>query len=73
MAAHQRLAGRLTMRVDIGDIRLFVEVCGPKLVAAERGLSVRTTIVMLHGGPAWDQRTLLSDLGPLGDVAQLIC
>lgn len=60
------------MRVPVNGIRLFVEVVGRRL--AEQGAETveRPTLVCLHGGPAWDHRTLLADLAPLEDRAQLL-
>ena len=60
------------MRVNVGDVRLFVEVLGRKIDDHLGWQVERPTLVLLHGGPAWDHTTLLSDLAPLADVAQLV-
>lgn len=60
------------MRIPVGDITLFVEVLGRKLADVDGETIERPTIVCLHGGPAWDHRTLLADLAPLADRAQLV-
>lgn len=60
------------MRVPVGDAALFVEVLGRKLAEAGGETIERPTIVCLHGGPAWDHRTLLADLAPLAEHAQLV-
>jgi pimeloyl-ACP methyl ester carboxylesterase len=60
------------MQVQAGDIRLFVEIVGTKLHAAGQQIAERPTIVFLHGGPAWDHRTLLPDFAALSDCAQLV-
>lgn len=60
------------MRVNIGDVRLFVEVVGKKLRAEGGVLTEKPSVVFIHGGPAFDHRTLLPDYEPLQDVAQLI-
>ena len=60
------------MRVPVGDANLFVEVLGRKLTEVQGETVERPTIVCLHGGPAWDHRTLLADLAPLAEHAQLV-
>lgn len=42
------------MRVDIGDIRLFVDVLGPAIVAHGWEWRTRPTLVLIHGGPGFD-------------------
>lgn len=60
------------MRVCVGDVSLFVEVVGTKLEVAAETVVERPTVVLLHGGPAWDHLTLLPEFSALSDVAQLI-
>lgn len=60
------------MRVNIGEVRLFVEIVGKKLRAEDGMLAEKPSVVFIHGGPAFDHRTLLSDYEPLQDVAQLV-
>ncbi|WBX84177.1 alpha/beta fold hydrolase [Sphingosinicella microcystinivorans] len=60
------------MRVDIGELRLFVEILGEKLAVRDGQVVEKPTIVFVHGGPAWDHLTLRVDLESLADVAQLV-
>lgn len=60
------------MRVNVGEIRLFVEIVGQKLRVEAGVLSEKPSVVFIHGGPAFDHRTLLADYAPLQDVAQLV-
>lgn len=60
------------MRVNIGEVRLFVEIVGKRLRAEDGRLAEKPSVVFIHGGPAFDHRTLLSDYEPLQDVAQLV-
>jgi proline iminopeptidase len=60
------------MFVDVGCQRLFVEVIGAKLAIHDCEVRERPTVVLAHGGPAWDHLTLRVDFEPLEDVAQLV-
>jgi pimeloyl-ACP methyl ester carboxylesterase len=60
------------MRVNVGELRLFVEAVNAKLEIRDGKVVEKPTIVFLHGGPAWDHLTLRADLDSLADVAQLI-
>ncbi|HYI75387.1 MAG TPA: alpha/beta fold hydrolase [Gaiellaceae bacterium] len=60
------------MRVRVGDVRLHVEVEGPGLVADGPTLRERPTILLLHGGPGFDQSSLRWSFEPLSDTAQLV-
>ena len=42
------------MRIQVGDVRLFFDVDGPKLVAAGPWMRERPTVVLLHPGPGFD-------------------
>jgi len=42
------------MRVRVGDIRLYVEVLGPKLVQDGWNWRSRPTLILIHGGPGFD-------------------
>jgi pimeloyl-ACP methyl ester carboxylesterase len=42
------------MRVQVGGLRLFFDVDGPKLVAAGPWMRERPTVVLLHPGPGFD-------------------
>jgi pimeloyl-ACP methyl ester carboxylesterase len=60
------------VRVDIGGIRLFVEILGPEWVLAGDELRRRPTIVALHGGPGLDGTKLRHQAARLADVAQVV-
>lgn len=59
------------MRADIGGVRLFFDVLGPR-PDADRGPDHRLTVICLHGGPGFDHSTLRPGLDRLGDVARLV-
>jgi hypothetical protein len=42
------------MLISVGDVRLFVDVDGAKLVPEGMSMRERPTIVMVHGGPGFD-------------------
>lgn len=42
------------MRIDIGDVRLFVDVDGKGLVPEGPSMVERPTVLLLHGGPGLD-------------------
>jgi pimeloyl-ACP methyl ester carboxylesterase len=48
------------MLVSVGDVRLFVDVDGAKLVPDGKSMRERPTIVMVHGGPGADHTTTRS-------------
>lgn len=52
------------MRVRIGDVRLFFDVEGPKLVPEGPWMRERPTIVLLHPGPGFDHTLFKLQLGP---------
>lgn len=60
------------MRVTVGDIALFVETVGTKLRIEDGTVVEKPTIVLVHGGPAWDHMLMLPDFGVLSDMAQLV-
>jgi pimeloyl-ACP methyl ester carboxylesterase len=60
------------VRVQVGDVKLFVEVVGQKLAIEGDEVVERPTMVMVHGGPNWDHLTLLPEHRALADVAQLV-
>jgi pimeloyl-ACP methyl ester carboxylesterase len=61
------------VRVAVGDVRLYFDVDGAKLVPAGPWMVERPTVVLLHPGPGFDH-TLYKDLvGPLlAEVAQVV-
>jgi proline iminopeptidase len=60
------------MRTTIGDTELYFDVEGPQLVPAGDGLRERPTVLVLHGGPGFDQGYLRPGLAPLAADAQLV-
>jgi proline iminopeptidase len=60
------------MRITVNHTGLYVDVEGPELAVAGDELQQRPTIVVLHGGPGFDQGYLRPGLGPLADVAQVV-
>jgi pimeloyl-ACP methyl ester carboxylesterase len=63
------------MRVHIGNgVRLFVDVDGFGLVAADAGTTMRErpTVIAVHGGPGFDHVGPKLALGPLSDIAQVV-
>jgi proline iminopeptidase len=60
------------MRVSVNGTVLYVDVDGSQLRAGAGGLTVRPTMLVLHGGPGFDQGYLRPGLGPLRGDAQLV-
>jgi proline iminopeptidase len=58
--------------VSIGDVRLFVDVDGAKLVPDGMSMRERPTIVLLHGGPGFDHTPYKQLYAPLAAIAQLV-
>lgn len=52
------------MRVQVGSVRLFFDVDGPKLVAAGPWMRERPTVVLLHPGPGFDHGVFKEGVGP---------
>ena len=42
------------MRVQVGDVWLFFDVEGPKLIPDGPTMCERPTLLLLHGGPGFD-------------------
>src|SRR5579859_4436954 len=61
-----------SMRIQVGDVRLFVDVEGLGLVPEGPAMRLRPTLVTLHGGPGFDHSPLKELVGALADVAQII-
>ena len=59
------------MLVSVGDVRLFVDVDGPKLVPDGESMRERPTIVMLHGNGA-DHSPFKAVFATLDDFAQVV-
>jgi proline iminopeptidase len=60
------------MRITVNHTELYVDVEGPELAVAGGELQQRPTIVVLHGGPGFDQGYLRPGLRPLAGVAQVV-
>jgi proline iminopeptidase len=60
------------MRLTINDTQLYFDVDGPQLTMRSGRLVERPTIVVLHGGPGFDQGYLRPGLAPLSAWAQLL-
>ena len=60
------------MRVTVNGTELFVDVAGPLLAVEGERLAERPTVVVLHGGPGFDQGYLRPGLAPLSADAQLV-
>jgi proline-specific peptidase len=73
--AHYRLRrkeGRTTMRVDIGDCRLFFDVEGCKLRPDGPRMKELPTLLLLHGGPGFDHSSFKPVFSSLADIAQVV-
>lgn len=60
------------MFVSVGDVRLFVDVDGAKLVPDGMSMRERPTVVLLHGGPGFDHTIYKEFYASLAEVAQLV-
>lgn len=52
------------MRVQVGDVRLFFDVEGTKLVAEGPWMRERPTVLLLHPGPGFDHGLFKVQIGP---------
>ena len=52
------------MRIQVGDVRLFFDVEGAKLVAEGPWMRERQTVLLLHPGPGFDHGLFKVQLGP---------
>lgn len=60
------------MLINVGDVKLFFDIEGSKLVPDGSTMRERPTLLCLHGGPGLDHTGLRSVLSPLAAVAQLV-
>jgi proline iminopeptidase len=60
------------MRVTVDGVSIYFDVEGAQLAVAGRTLTERPTVLVLHGGPGFDQGYLRPGLGPLSDHAQIV-
>jgi pimeloyl-ACP methyl ester carboxylesterase len=58
--------------VSVGDVRLFVDVDGAKLVPDGATMRERPTIVVVHGGPGFDHTPFKAHYRSLTEIAQLV-
>jgi pimeloyl-ACP methyl ester carboxylesterase len=52
------------MRVQVGDVRLFFDVEGTKLIADGPWMRERPTVLLLHPGPGFDHALFKVQIGP---------
>src|SRR2546422_3863329 len=60
------------MLVSVGDVRLFVDVDGAKLVPDGMLMRERPTIILLHGGPGFDHTPFKAHYSLLTEIAQVV-
>ena len=60
------------MHIDIGDVSLFFDTQGAKLVGDGPRMRERPTLLLLHGGPGFDHSHLKAGHGPLAEHFQLV-
>ncbi|WP_437990404.1 alpha/beta fold hydrolase [Sorangium sp. So ce145] len=60
------------MRVQTGDVRLFFDVEGAKLVPEGPAMRERPTVILLHGGPGSDHTEFVPFGSALAEVAQVV-
>ncbi len=60
------------MRIRTNGTELYVDVAGPELVIQDGEWVARPTLVVLHGGPGFDQGYLRPGLQPLASDAQVL-
>ncbi len=60
------------MLVTVNRTQLYVDIDGSQLRVEDGGLVQRPAIIVLHGGPGFDQGYLRPGLGALREAAQLV-
>ena len=60
------------MRVQVGDVWLFFDVEGPKLIPDGPTMCERPTLLLLHGGPGFDHSGFKPQLAELSDIVQVV-
>jgi proline iminopeptidase len=60
------------MLVSVGDVRLFVDVDGAKLVPDGMSMRERPTILLAHGGPGADHTMYKEFYASLAEIAQVV-
>jgi proline iminopeptidase len=64
--------GSRVLLVSVGDVRLFVDVDGAKLVPDGMTMRERPTVVLLHGGPGFDHTAFKATYASLAEIAQVV-
>jgi proline iminopeptidase len=64
--------GCRALLVSVGDVRLFVDVDGAKLVPDGMTMRERPTVVLLHGGPGFDHSAFKATYASLAEIAQVV-
>jgi proline iminopeptidase len=59
------------MHVHVGDVKLFFDVEGAKLVADGPAMREHPTLLLLHGGPGFDHSSFKPAFSQLADIAQV--
>lgn len=60
------------LRVDLGDVRLFVDVEGAGLEPDGATMREKPTLILLHGGPGLDHTIYRPAFSQLADLAQIV-
>lgn len=60
------------MLVSVGDVRLFVDIDGAKLVPDGTSMRERPTIILVHGGPGADHTLYKAFYSSLAEIAQVV-
>lgn len=60
------------MHVRVGDVSLFFDVEGAKLVPEGPRMREKPTLLLLHGGPGFDHSSFKPAFSALGDAAQVL-
>src|SRR4029453_793423 len=60
------------MFVSVGDVRLFVDIDGAKLVPDGMTMRERPTIVVVHGGPGFDHTPFNARYASLTEIAPAV-
>jgi proline-specific peptidase len=64
--------GSFELLVSVGDVRLFVDVDGAKLVPDGMSMRERPTVILLHGGPGVDHTPYKEYYAWLTEIAQVV-
>jgi proline-specific peptidase len=64
--------GSPVVLVSVGDVRLFVDIDGAKLVPDGMSMRERPTVVVVHGGPGADHTYFKEFYASLTEIAQIV-